>query len=330
MPLFQIGYRRYEGRRTSHALRWWPITRTGLTIAWRSKLLRRLVFVSFLPFLYFGWVFFLIGRATDPATGGGQDAVNEIVTNVLGGQIVQQLRDDPAVIRSAVWAMVFAMFGNVQLLIGGLVAAIVGPPLIATDMRSRAFLIYFGRPVSRLDYVIGKAGVMVALLAAVTLLPSLVLYALSILFSPSIDTLLQTAPIALTVLLASLGAVVPATLIVLVISSLTRQPRFATASWIAICFFGPIAHGVLSQTRALSENTWTYLLSLPHTIRALQLGLYDVAERVEVLGIGHQVDDIVASLSSPNPPGRAAAALAVVSVLCLLVLLRRVDAPTRI
>ena len=69
MPLFQIGYRRYEGangRRTR--LRWWPITRTGLAIAWRSKLLRRLVFVSFLPFLYFGWVFFVIGRITDPGS----------------------------------------------------------------------------------------------------------------------------------------------------------------------------------------------------------------------------------------------------------------------
>ena len=68
MPLFHIGYRRYEGERTPHALRWWPITRTGVAIAWRSKLLRRLVFVSFLPFLYFGWVFFVIGRVTDPGT----------------------------------------------------------------------------------------------------------------------------------------------------------------------------------------------------------------------------------------------------------------------
>ena len=66
MPLFQIGYRRYEGERTPHTLRWWPITRTGLAIAWRSKLLRRLVFVSFLPFLYFGWIFFIIGAHDRP------------------------------------------------------------------------------------------------------------------------------------------------------------------------------------------------------------------------------------------------------------------------
>ncbi|MFT5153791.1 MAG: ABC-2 type transport system permease protein, partial [Planctomycetota bacterium] len=175
MPLFQIGYRRYEGERTSHAMRWRPITRTGLAIAWRSKLLRRLVFVSFLPFLYFGWVFFIIGRITDPGTDP-TTPFYEIAREILGHRLVNQLHEDPAAIRSAVWTMVFGYFGTYfQLWMAGLVAAIVGPPLVANDLRTRAFLIYFARPVSRLDYVIGKAGVLVVLLGAVTLLPSLVL-----------------------------------------------------------------------------------------------------------------------------------------------------------
>ena len=33
MPLFEIGYRRYEGKRTSHLTRWLPITRSGLAVA---------------------------------------------------------------------------------------------------------------------------------------------------------------------------------------------------------------------------------------------------------------------------------------------------------
>ena len=89
MPLFQIGYRRYDGERTSHAMRWWPITRTGLTIAWRSKLLRRLVFVSFLPFLYFGWVFFVIGRITDPGTDPTAPFY-QLATEILGERLVNR------------------------------------------------------------------------------------------------------------------------------------------------------------------------------------------------------------------------------------------------
>jgi ABC-2 type transport system permease protein len=332
MPLFQIGYRRYEGELTRHTLRWLPITRTGVLIAWRSKLLRRLVFVSFLPFMYFGWVFFLIGKITDPAAGAEAAGQFDLLAeSFLGRDLTQQLQEDPSVLRSAVWGIVFAVFGtHYQLLIAGLVAAIVGPPLVSRDMRSRAFLIYFARPISRLDYVLGKGGVVAILLAAVTLLPSLLLYTLSILFSPSIDTIVQTAPVALTVVIASIGAIVPATLVVLAISSLTRQPRFATAAWIVLCTFGPLAHTVLQQTRELSASGWTFLVSLPHSIHAFQVGLYDVESRVAALGMPADVSEVVGTLTSDTSPTRAGIWLTVVSVLSLLVLLRRVDSPTRI
>ncbi len=330
MPLFEIGYRRYEGERTSHAARWWPITRTGMAIAWRSKLLRRLVFVSFLPFLYFGWVFFVIGRITDPGTDS-DGLFYEIASELLGRHLIAQLHDDPTMIRTAVWAMVFASFGAFfQLLMAGLVAAIAGPPLVANDLRSRAFLIYFSRPVSRLDYVIGKTGVLVAILALVTLLPSLTLYALSILFSPSLETIAQTAPVAGSIVLASLGTIVPAALVVLVLSSLTRQPRFAAVAWFVICLFGPMAHMILQETRGLKDSGWTFLLSLPHTVRTLQLGLYDVEGRIDSVAFSGDLREIVHGLTTTDSPVRAAVWLGMISIACVLILLRRVDAPTRI
>ena len=330
MPLFQIGYRRYEGKRTSHALRWLPITRTGLAIAWRSKLLRRLVFVSFLPFLYFGWVFFVIGRITDPGTDPTAPFY-ELAREILGHRLVNQLHEDPAAIRSAVWTMVFGYFGTYfQLWMGGLVAAVAGPPLVANDLRSRAFLIYFARPVSRLDYVIGKAGTLVVLLAAVTLVPSLVLYTLSILFSPSLATIAQTLPVAGTIVMASLGTIVPAALLLLVLSSITRRPRFAALSWFVVCLFGPITHLILQETRGLHDNGWTFLLSLPHTIRAFQLGLYDVEGRSEQLALQGDIGQMIDGLTTSDSPLRAGIWLGLISVACLLILLRRVDSPTRI
>ena len=330
MPLFQIGYRRYEGERTSHATRWCPITRTGLAIAWRSKLLRRLVFVSFLPFLYFGWVFFVIGRITDPGTDPSTPFY-ELARELLGNRLVNQLHDDPAVIRSAVWTMVFGYFGTYfQLWMAGLVAAVAGPPLVANDLRTRAFLIYFARPVSRLDYVIGKTGVLVALLASVTLLPSLVLYTLSILFSPSLDTIAQTLPVAGTIVLASLGTIVPATLLLLVLSSLTRRPRFAAVSWFVVCLFGLLTHVTLQETRGLRDNGWTFLLSLPHTVRTFQLGLYDVKGRAEQFAVQGDISDLIDGLTTSDSPLRAGIWLGMISITCVLILLRRVDSPTRI
>jgi len=330
MPLFQIGYRRFEGERTSHARRWWPITRTGLSIAWRSKLLRRLVFVSFLPFLYFGWVFFVIGRITDPGTDPNLPFY-ELAREFLGDHVVEKLHDDPGLIRSSVWTMVFGYFGTYfQLYMAGLVAAVAGPPLIANDLRTRAFLIYFARPVSRLDYVIGKTGVLVALLASVTLLPSLLLYSLSILFSPSLDTIIQTLPVAAKIVLATMGTIVPAALILLVLSSITRQPRFATITWFVICLFGPLTHIILQETRGLRDNGWTFLMSLPHTVRTFQLGVYDVEKSADDLGLSGDFRDIVDGLTTSNSALRAGVWLAMISVICVLILLRRVDSPTRI
>jgi ABC-2 type transport system permease protein len=330
MPLFQIGYRRYEGQRTSHATRWWPITRTGLAIAWRSKLLRRLEFVAFLPFLYFGWVFFVIGRITDPGTDPSAPFY-ELARDFLGNQLANQLHDDPAAIRSAVWTIVFGYFGTYfQLWIAALVAAVVGPSLVANDLRTRAFLIYFARPVSRLDYVIGKTGVLVAVLASVTLLPSLTLYALSILFSPSFDTIAQTLPVAGTIVLATLGTIVPAALLLLVLSSLTRRPRFAAIAWFVICLFGPLAHLILQETRGLRDNGWTFLISLPHTVRTFQLGLYDVEGRAERLAVEPDIMEMIQGLTTSDSPLWAGIWLGMISLTCVLILLWRVDSPTRI
>ncbi len=331
MPLFELGYRRYQGQRTSERLRWWPITRWGLSIAWRSKLLRRLVFIAFLPFLYFGPVFFAIGRITEPGAAAAHGPWREIAASLLGGDLVRRLAEDVGSVRSAVWSLVFASMGQfVQLQWVAMVAAIAGPPLVAHDLRTRAFLIYFARPISRLDYVMGKAGTLVVLLGSVTLVPNLLLYVASIAFSPTLETVAHTIPVALKSGLASMAAIVPAALFVLMLSSLTRQPRFAAAAWAVVLVFGFVAFGVLSRTIGLGSAGWTFLLSPFHAVRAVQLGLYDVAGQMSGLGLRGDVRELVGNLSSEHSPVLGGVFLAIVSLACFLVLLRRVDAPTRV
>ena len=312
MPLFELGYRRYAGRRTRERLRWWPIAREGLTLAWRSKLLRRLVLVAYLPILYFGPVFFAIGRITDPSTDLGRGPWRELAEEALSREVVARLREDPTAVRSAVWALVFTLFASsIQLILAGLVAAIVGPPLISQDLRSKAFLLYFSRPISRVDYLLGKAGTLAALLGTVTLGPSLTLYALSIVFSPSLQTVLHTAPV------------------LLVLSSLTTQARFAAAAWAVICAFGVMFHHVIKATHGLADATWPRLFSLGETVRAAQLATFDVAGRFEAVP-GARLLPMVRDLSAGAGGGEAATFLLLLCTACLVLLLRRVGAPTRI
>jgi len=330
MPLFQIGYRRYEGRRTSERLRWWPIAREGLTIAWRSKLLRRLVLVAYLPILYFGPVFFAIGRITDPSTDLSRGPWRELAEETLSRELVARLREDPTVVRTAVWALVFTLFASsIQLILAGLVAAIVGPPLISQDLRSKAFLLYFSRPISSVDYLLGKAGTLGGLVAAVTLLPSLVLYVLSIVFSPSLQTVLHTAPVLLDVVLSSFLVIVPVTLVLLVLSSLTMQPRFAAAAWAVICAFGVMFHHVIKATHALAGASWPRLFSLGETVRAAQLSVFDLAGRFEAVP-GARLMGLPRDFAADHGGGGALIFLLVLCASSVVLLLRRIAAPTRI
>ena len=152
MPLFEIGYRRYEGERTHERLRWWPIARHGWTLALRAKLLRRLVLVAYFPILYFAPVFLVIGKVTDPEAEMPGGPFGELAEDLLGRDLLQRLHQDPTALRTAVWAVAFSLFAcSIQIVLGALVAAVVGPSLISQDLRSKAFLLYFSRPISSVD-----------------------------------------------------------------------------------------------------------------------------------------------------------------------------------
>jgi ABC-2 type transport system permease protein len=57
-----------------------------------------------------------------------------------------------------------------------LITALVGPGLIAPDLTNNALPLYFCRPLSRTEYVLGRACVIVFLLSFVTWVPGLLIY----------------------------------------------------------------------------------------------------------------------------------------------------------
>lgn len=54
--------------------------------------------------------------------------------------------------------------------------AFVGPSLIAPDMANNALRLYFCRPFSRTEYVLGKMSVLLLLLSSITWIPGLILF----------------------------------------------------------------------------------------------------------------------------------------------------------
>jgi ABC-2 type transport system permease protein len=87
----------------------------------------------------------------------------------------------------------FFYFINVQGMLAFVLTAFTGPGLISPDLANGALPLYFCRPFSRAEYVVGKASVLAILLSQITWIPGLVLFVLSSLIWIAILSLLAMA-----------------------------------------------------------------------------------------------------------------------------------------
>ena len=70
----------------------------------------------------------------------------------------------------------FMTFMSVQKTFAIFLAALTGPGLIAPDLANNALTLYFSRPLTRLDYVLGRLAALTGLLSLVTWVPGLTLF----------------------------------------------------------------------------------------------------------------------------------------------------------
>jgi hypothetical protein len=226
-----------------------------------------------------------------------------------GERLIERYLEDPAGSRHFVWSWLLHTFfrypqGTLMVLVVGLVA----PPLIAQDVRSRAFLLYFSRPLTRWEYLLGKATTVWCFLALITTLPALTLYVLGILMSPALAVVLDTWDLPLRILGASLVLMLPTTLLALCFSSLTSETRYAGFAWFVVWAFGWVTYAIL-QT-ADPDTSWT-LVSLFHVLGDVQDWMFGLT------------DDARSVLWS-------AIVLAGITITSLAILMRRVSAPMRV
>jgi len=341
------------------------IARSEVTIAFQSsRLLRRFLLVAWMPILYFCPFFLAIGYVADPNNELESGAMlTELAREFVSTEVIGKLREDPQHLLPAIWSIAFYLFfAWTQSFLSMIVVAIVGPPLIARDHQTKAFLVYFSKPIQAWQYLFGKLSSLVFFVFSMTLVPALFLYTISIALSPDVSTLTATLPILLEVVLASLMTAIPIGMVVLLISSLTRDRRIATFAWLLLWIFGEIAFRVLTASSALSGNyqppAWASLLSLRElTMRAVS-GIFGVRGNIETLlnelgssseGLSRNLlrlaDDMgdAAVMERPHSvlqftdlaglglsPGLSALALIALSIACGLIILRRARRAVRI
>ncbi len=290
MPIHDVGYRRWQGVQSSFWTRWVAITNKGFEIAFRSQWVRRMMFLAWLPAVYFGAALFFFERTfenkqlfnavaelnqtaeqleaeaaplinTERSEQRRREETMRLLsrTPLLGGLVAllgssgsQEVFEaivsqDESRIRRVIWSWFILKFittpqGFALLLLIGWVA----PPMIAKDLRTKAFLLYFSRPLSKFSYIFGKLMILVVLCSVITTLPALILYGCGIGLSPNLTPLYATWDVPIRILFVGLIHSVPASLLALMLSSITTESRYAMFGWYAIWTLGFVTWRILS------------------------------------------------------------------------------------
>lgn len=353
MPIHDVGYRGWEGKKTSPLTRWKIITYTGIRLALRSRWVARILFLAWLPVMYWGIGFFFIENSLSKESNNVVAAASEVTLGpdfsadlgLSGGRkkIASIIRrqynmvpnveviasalesDDEIATRSVVWGWLLMTFFRYPQ--GMLILFMVGsiaPALVAQDIRTRAFLLYFSRSVGRLEYMIGKLLVPIAFIIMVTLVPAIALYFFAIMMSPDISVIGITWDIPLRIMAATVVLVVPVASIAVMLSSLTQESRFANFAWFALWAMGHGAWVAILFSVAVGKGTSPFdpiVTNDPVSKRWSSLSLYNNLGDVQSWIFGFEdFSQIYVS----------ALVLAATTIFSLIVLYYRVSAPIRV
>src|SRR5207245_3055263 len=131
----------------------------------------------------------------------------------------------------------FFFFINVQGVLAFVLTAFTGPGLISPDIANGALPLYFCRPFSRAEYVLGKASVLVILLSQITWIPGLVLFAVQSSLAGAQWTW-DHLWIAGSLVLSSLIWIAILSLLAMALSAWVKWRIVAGALLLALMFFG--------------------------------------------------------------------------------------------
>jgi ABC-2 type transport system permease protein len=222
MPIFDQGYQHWKGTLSGHAWRWLAITKQGLRGQLKNRSLRMLLLTAWSPALALGFVLAVWGLFEQ-----GSESVLPLLRPILPPGIAT----DPRAYRHAIWTISYSIFFKSEIIFIMLLMVIAGPNLISGDLRFNALPLYFSRPLRRLDYLLGKLGVVAALVAAVAVGPATAAYLLGVCFSLDLGVIADTWRLLPMSIVYGLVIVASAGTLMLALSSLSRRSLYIGIAW---------------------------------------------------------------------------------------------------
>ncbi len=270
-------YRRWPGQLRASRWTWLAIVRQGVRLQLREHRKRNLLLLS-LGFTVMIAITLYILTALE-TLAGTKEAESMI------GFIQAFLRVDLSGItritelREVLWRTLFLVISKGQLAWVLVVVSMIGPGLIANDIRSRALPIYFSKPVTPSTYLLGKWIVIAIFVGAATFIPSVVGLIIGVAITGGLPTYTQNLHLLGDVALAGLVNMLFAGLVILAISSLTRDQRYAAGGWIALCLLSIFAQALLTESLPKEQTAgWLGSISLYRDMSVVDERIFSVRE----------------------------------------------------
>jgi ABC-2 type transport system permease protein len=273
MPILDQGYQHWNGSLAGHALRWLTITRQGVRAQLRNRWVLLTLFGALVPALVLGGFLIVWGLFEQ------QSALLTPFLFFFRG-LPEELRAGPKGFRLTFWTLAYELFFRVQVSACMILTALVGPDLISQDLRFNALPLYFSRPLRRIDYFLGKFGVIAVFLLAVLLAPAVLAYVVGLAFSFDPRLVVDTWRVLAASIAFSLIATASAGLLMLAFSSLSRNSRYVAAMWVGLWMVGFVTAASLHNS---SYRRWTPLVSYTSNLARIHsafLGFDDEWARV--------------------------------------------------
>jgi ABC-2 type transport system permease protein len=236
MPIFDQGYQHWKGALAGRAWRWLAITRQGVRAQLKGRIVRILLLLAWVPALALVVALAAWGMFEQGAQG---------VAAMLRPILQPGISADPHAYRQAVWTLAYSTFFKVEIFFIMLLVLMAGPNLISRDLRFNALPLYFSRPLTRLDYFLGKLGVIAALVAAVAVVPAVTAYVLGVCFSLDLGVIRDTWRLLAASVVYGLVIVASAGTLMLALSSLSRRSLYVGIAWLGLWVISATVAGVL-------------------------------------------------------------------------------------
>jgi len=251
MTIKEKGYVHWNGEFKDTRFRWGPISRYAIKLSFRKRFFKFLFFSTLVPALFTLTMIYVSERLEDFAfLTNDTDALSFFEVNPV---------------------FFMRYFSEWLLFMIVLLLVFCGAGLISDDLKYNSLQLYFSRPLTKQDYFLGKASVIVFFLALITIVPGLVFVVMKLLFAGNLQFLRQYPWLPFSVVIYSAFIILFFTFYTLLLSSLNKNRRYVAVLIFGLYVFTDILFGIF---HGIFRNPYFALLSIKNNLKQVGAVLF--------------------------------------------------------